>query len=196
MLTAGHARTLVAADDPQALAERIVKLGLSVREAEDLARRPAEQQPAQEQGPGHGLAGQGRQQQAEKDPNVRALEDALSQALGFEVAVEDRGRAGGRVVIRYRTLEQLDEILRQAVAPGRGLPSALAAGQAPSAARQGQHRPFGDCSLERRALPGGGDGGVHGLGGGLQRGGIPEAELAPQAGLAVEKTGGRALRRA
>ena len=55
MLTAGHARTLVAADDPQLLAERIVKLGLSVREAEELARRPAEQQA---QGPGQG-AGQG-----------------------------------------------------------------------------------------------------------------------------------------
>ena len=130
MLTAGHARTLVAADDPQLLAERIVKLGLSVREAEELARRPAEQQA---QGPGQGVGqgvgqglGQGRQQ-AEKDPNVRALEEALSQALGLEVAVEDRGRAGGRVVIRYRTLEQLDEICARlsrraegAVSPGGG----------------------------------------------------------------------------
>ena len=101
-----------------------------MREAEELARRPAEQQA---QGPGQGVGqgvgqglGQGRQQ-AEKDPNVRALEEALSQALGLEVAVEDRGRAGGRVVIRYRTLEQLDEICARlsrraegAVSPGGG----------------------------------------------------------------------------
>ena len=125
MLTAGHARTLVAADDPQLLAERIVKLGLSVREAEELARRPAEQQQAQ--GPGQDVGQSLGRQQAEKDPNVRALEEALSQALGLEVAVEDRGRAGGRVVIRYRTLEQLDEICARlsrraegALSPGGG----------------------------------------------------------------------------
>src|SRR5690606_19948908 len=37
-LTAGHARALVATDEPQTLAERIIKLGLTVREAEGLAR--------------------------------------------------------------------------------------------------------------------------------------------------------------
>src|SRR5262245_50426756 len=107
-LTAGHARTLIAADDPEALADRIVKLGLSVREAEGLTRQPA---PAK---------AQSRAAMA-KDANVRALEEALSQALGLEVAVDDRGRAGGRVAIRYRTLEQLDEICARLSRRGDGI---------------------------------------------------------------------------
>lgn len=121
LLTAGHARTLVAAGDAEALADRIVKLGLSVREAEELARRPAESPQPQANGQGQGRS------PSEKDPNVRALEEALSQALGLEVALEDRGRAGGKVVIRYRTLEQLDEVCARlsrrpgsAVSPGGG----------------------------------------------------------------------------
>jgi ParB family chromosome partitioning protein len=135
-LTAGHARTLVAAADAEALADRIVKFGLSVREAEELARQPREER------------GAGRER-AEKDPNVRALESALSEALGLAIEVDDRGRAGGRVVIRYRTLEQLDEICnRLSRRPGGPLSSAAAAesqrdGRAPesSARREGSQEP-------------------------------------------------------
>ncbi len=135
-LTAGHARTLVAAGDAEALAERIVKFGLSVREAEELAR-----QPRQERGAGR--------ERAEKDPNVQALESALSEALGLAVEVDDRGRAGGRVVIRYRTLEQLDEICNRLTRRPSGPLSSAAAlesgrgGQAPepSARRAGSREP-------------------------------------------------------
>jgi ParB family chromosome partitioning protein len=121
VLTAGHARTLVAADDAEGLAERIVKLGLSVREAEELARQPAPGRPQPRQA-------------SEKDPNVRALEEALSQALGLEVAVDDRGRAGGRVVIRYRTLEQLDEICARL---SRRADAGFSSGGAPGSERGG-----------------------------------------------------------
>ena len=71
----------VAAADAEALADRIVKFGLSVREAEALARQPRQERAA------------GREQ-GEKDPNVQALESALSEALGLAIEVDDRGKAG------------------------------------------------------------------------------------------------------
>ncbi|WP_417579059.1 ParB/RepB/Spo0J family partition protein [Pelagibacterium sp.] len=99
-LTAGHARTLITSDDPLALARRIVDSGLSVREAEALhqkgseARRP---QPAGEKRP------------FSKDTDTLALEKQLSDALGLSVTLDHKDR-GGKLEIRYKTLEQLDDI--------------------------------------------------------------------------------------
>ncbi len=95
-LTAGHARTLITADDPAALARRIVDGGLSVREAEAMSQ----QQPG---------ATRKRQAQPAKDADTMALEKRLSDLLGLHVAI-DHKEQGGRMEIRYRTLEQLDGI--------------------------------------------------------------------------------------
>lgn len=96
-LTAGHARTLITADDPVALAKRIVGGGLSVREAEALTQReinaPRKKPAAPEQ----------------KDADTAALEKRLSDVLGLHVAIDHKDQ-GGRLEIRYRTLEQLDGI--------------------------------------------------------------------------------------
>ncbi len=96
-LTAGHARTLITADDPVALAKRIVGGGLSVREAEVLTQReinaPKKRPAAAEQ----------------KDADTAALEKRLSDVLGLHVAIDHKDQ-GGRLEIRYRTLEQLDGI--------------------------------------------------------------------------------------
>ncbi|HQZ12272.1 MAG TPA: ParB/RepB/Spo0J family partition protein [Devosia sp.] len=99
-LTAGHARTLITADDPAGLARRIVDDGLSVREAEALGQKRAmpEKKPAATGGAS--LA---------KDPDTLALERRLSDALGLDVTIDNKGEAG-RVEIRYRTLEQLDTV--------------------------------------------------------------------------------------
>ena len=50
---------------------------------------------------------------AMKDANIAALERQLSDALGLVVEINDRGRAGGTLGIRYRTLDQLDEVVRR-----------------------------------------------------------------------------------
>lgn len=96
-LTAGHARTLITADDPVALAKRIVGGGLSVREAEALTQReinaPKKKPASAEQ----------------KDADTAALEKRLSDVLGLHVAIDHKDQ-GGRLEIRYRTLEQLDGI--------------------------------------------------------------------------------------
>lgn len=100
-LSAGHARTLVNADDPLALARRIVTGNLSVRQAEALAQKGASD--------GRKRPGQDH---VEKDADTRALEKALSDATGLAVTVNHRG-SGGEVKIAYRSLEQLDELCRR-----------------------------------------------------------------------------------
>ena len=45
-----------------------------------------------------------------KDPNVRRLETDLAETLGAAVTIESSGR-GGRIVIRYGSLDELDGIL-------------------------------------------------------------------------------------
>jgi ParB family chromosome partitioning protein len=105
-LTAGHARTLVATDDPEALADRILALQLSVRETEALARGKSKAPPRKDKAA------------PEKDPDTCALEESIADALGMRVTILDKGEKGGEVRINYLTLEQLDEICRRLRRPG------------------------------------------------------------------------------
>ncbi|MCD7058420.1 ParB/RepB/Spo0J family partition protein [Pelagibacterium xiamenense] len=100
-LTAGHARTLITSDDPLALARRIVSAGLSVREAEALHQKDTEakKRPASE------ASTKGK----EKDADTLALERQLSDALGLSVTLDHKEK-GGKLEIRYKTLEQLDGV--------------------------------------------------------------------------------------
>jgi ParB family transcriptional regulator, chromosome partitioning protein len=96
-LTAGHARTLITADDPLGLARQIVGGGLSVREAEALSQRGANNN-GKKRAP---------ETKAARDADTVALEKRLSDALGMAVSVDHKDN-GGRLEVRYRTLEQLD----------------------------------------------------------------------------------------
>ena len=102
-LTAGHARALVATEEPESLAEKIVKLGLSVRDAEDLARKP-EAGAAKAKSKPNGEV---------KDADTLALEKTLTEVLGLKVAIVHQGDSGGEVRIRYKTLEQLDDVCKR-----------------------------------------------------------------------------------
>ena len=101
VLSAGHARTLVTAADPTALAIRIVEEGLSVRQAEALAQAPTEAVP--ERTP---------RKPAPKDPDTVALEKLLTDVTGLSVSIAHREK-GGELEIAYRTLEQLDDLCRR-----------------------------------------------------------------------------------
>jgi ParB family chromosome partitioning protein len=98
-ITAGHGRALLAAADPVALARRVVAEDLSVRQTEALAAERAAPRRAPKT-------------PAPKDADTRALERDLANALGLEVEIAHAG-SGGRVTIRYRSLEQLDEVVRR-----------------------------------------------------------------------------------
>ena len=98
-LTAGHARALVATDSPAELADRIIKLGLSVREAEGLAREASSPRKPRTK--------------PEKDADTRALEKIVSEAIGLKVEITHKGSAGGMLQISYSTLDQLEDICRR-----------------------------------------------------------------------------------
>jgi len=101
LLTAGHARTLITAEDPAAVAREIVERGLSVREAEALSQRGVAR-PAADKTPATHV---------ERDADLVALEKRLSDAIGLKVAVAAKKDGSGTVQIGYRTLEQLDTVL-------------------------------------------------------------------------------------
>lgn len=98
-LTAGHARALLNSSDPAALARRVIRRGLNVRQTERMVKR--EKAPLAASAPGRG-----------KDIDTIALEDDLSRLLGLRVTVNFRGD-GGDLVIHYDTLDQLDDVLRR-----------------------------------------------------------------------------------
>jgi ParB family transcriptional regulator, chromosome partitioning protein len=102
-LTAGHARALINQPDPEVVARDIVEKGLNVRQVEKLRQDSAN---AGKKKPKSGA-------KARKDADIAALERRLSDTLGLVVEVTDRGRAGGVLGIRYRTLDQLDNVIRK-----------------------------------------------------------------------------------
>ena len=107
-LTAGHVRTLLTAEDPEKLAKKILSEGLSVRAAEQFSRQAA-----------------GKTKQAKKpcneavnikpakDSDTLALEKSLTDVLGLKVEVDYDGVEGGCVTVSYKTLAQLDEVVRR-----------------------------------------------------------------------------------
>ncbi len=97
-LSAGHARALVTATDPVALAKQVVERDLSVRQTEQLARAAAP-----------GLRPAGTRSQPSKDADTRALEEDLTASLRLKVSVEHKpGGQAGELRIRYGNLEELD----------------------------------------------------------------------------------------
>jgi ParB family chromosome partitioning protein len=96
-LSAGHARTLVGVPDPEAMALAIVKNELNVRQAEIRGKSKPPKKLAL----------------PAKDADTKSLESSLSNALGLKIQILHRGGKGGELRISYRTLEQLDDIIRR-----------------------------------------------------------------------------------
>lgn len=101
-LEMGHARALlgVGAEAQSRLASVVVAKGLSVRETEQLVRRETQPKPAK-----------AKKSPAAIDPDVRRLQDNLSETLGAAVRIEHSDRGKGRLVIPYNSLDELDGIL-------------------------------------------------------------------------------------
>jgi ParB family transcriptional regulator, chromosome partitioning protein len=96
----GHARALLALTGKAQsdAARQVVDKGLSVRETEHLVRRLLERPHASKAA--HG-----------KDPDVRALEEKLSDKLGARVQLQQTSGAKGKLVIEYNSMDELDGIL-------------------------------------------------------------------------------------
>jgi ParB family transcriptional regulator, chromosome partitioning protein len=102
-LSAGHARALVGHHDAERLADELVAGEFNVRQAEEYVRlesgRPAKRAKAPKKS-------------AEQNADTLALQRQLSDALGLVVSIDHRGE-GGVVSIRYRNLDQLDDLTRR-----------------------------------------------------------------------------------
>jgi ParB family transcriptional regulator, chromosome partitioning protein len=101
-LTAGHARALLTVNDPMALARKAVANGWSVRDVEKQAKPRRATTPKHRSRSG-----------SVKDADTAALESDLSAAIGMPVSIEyDPASGEGRVSIKYKDLQALDDIVR------------------------------------------------------------------------------------
>ena len=105
-ISMGHARAILTAPEPEELAQEIAKKGLSVRQAEQLAKQV-------KPGAGTDIArAVARAQQRPVDADLAALERQLGDLLGLRVKVA-HGKSGGTVALHYSTLDQLDLICQR-----------------------------------------------------------------------------------
>jgi ParB family chromosome partitioning protein len=100
-LDAGHARSLVGLDDQEQLADLIVAGGYSVRQVEQLVRERNAARSADKP-----------REPRSKDANSLAFEKRLTDALGLQVTLNQRGERGV-LQIRFSNLDQLDDIARK-----------------------------------------------------------------------------------
>jgi len=96
-LSAGHARALLAAAEPAALAEEVVRRGLNVRATERLVQRRAQLPPPR--------------RRPARAADTLALERDLGARLGLRVTLAPKAR-GGALTLHYQSLEQLDRVMR------------------------------------------------------------------------------------
>jgi len=129
-LSMGHARALVTAEDPAAIAQQVIQQGLSVRATERLVQgkdlEPDNRQDSSSpnQGandkPSHKLSGSsshGHSLSVAKDADAVALEQSLCDLLGTRVSLKlHNGR--GAVTLHYDSLEQLDFLLKRLTGSG------------------------------------------------------------------------------
>ncbi len=119
VLTAGHARALLALDDPAAqeqLASRIVAEGLSVRAVEELVALAGQEKPAPARAP---------RTQRVTAPALTDLADRLSDTFDTRVKVE-LGRRKGKIVVEFASVDDLERIvglMAPAVGPRAGMPA-------------------------------------------------------------------------
>ncbi|WP_084396306.1 ParB/RepB/Spo0J family partition protein [Henriciella aquimarina] len=106
-ISAGHARAALGAADPDAVVAMAVQKGLSVREVEALVKR------GRDDGAMNTIAK--KVSADEKDVDTEALEADLSRALGLPVDIRHKAN-GGELRIKYRDLEQLDDLCRKLTA--------------------------------------------------------------------------------
>jgi len=105
-LSAGHARAVLMAEGESrqiSLARQIVQRGLSVRQAEELAR-----------GAKNKTAAGGRERPGRNlDQNLINIQSELQRALGTKVRITPQGKARGRIEIEYYSASDIERIMQK-----------------------------------------------------------------------------------
>jgi len=116
-LTMGHARAILMSNNPEELAQQIIDIGLSVRQAEERAKgvvdAPKMPDNVEMISSPKSRPQIVRRSGGAKSDDVLQLENMLSDSLGLRVSIDARGAQAGEVIISYDSLTQLDEILRR-----------------------------------------------------------------------------------
>jgi len=100
ILTMGHARAILSIEGRPAQVEsarRIIHKGLSVREAETLAKKS-------------GAEGKRKSRTKKKDPQIESLQEKLIHSLGTKVRIHHKGKKGS-IEIEYYSLDELERLL-------------------------------------------------------------------------------------
>ena len=95
-LTAGHARPLIGFEKAETLAQKIVDKGLSVREVEQIVQKSKETKPKKNKQDNHDIAD---------------IEQSLKRSLGLRVKISTSAKGGGKIVLLYSDLSELDKII-------------------------------------------------------------------------------------
>ena len=111
-LTMGHARALMGAKDPMAVAKQVVTRGLNVRQTENIARDGITKTERKPRITTKGRLKQDNRPQGERNSDIIALESTLTESLGLSVQIEDYG-SNGKITLNYSSLEDLDMILQR-----------------------------------------------------------------------------------
>lgn len=103
-LSAGHARTLVTVDEPEVLADKMVKLGLSVREAEELIKEPKDRTQKRTNKVS---------KKSEESADIAEFERELTEVLGLSVVIKSGAGEAGELTIKYKNVDQLEDVRRR-----------------------------------------------------------------------------------
>jgi ParB family chromosome partitioning protein len=117
-ITAGHARSLLGTPDrafQEALARRIVAEGLSVRTVEEIVRERAEMEATAPSATG-ASARPGRAPKL-RQAGMQELEDLLGEHLATRVKVQEGRGGGGKVIVDFADLDDLERIYRAMIEP-------------------------------------------------------------------------------
>lgn len=102
-LTAGHARALLGVKNAEEIAGVVAKRGLSVRQTEKLVQASEKPQAKSAK----------KQAFRQKDVDILALEEKMTQLLGLRVEIDNREGGQGTLTVQYKSLEQLDDVLER-----------------------------------------------------------------------------------
>lgn len=109
-LSAGHARALVGAKNPDELADAILKRSLSVRQTEQLVQNTADGKLKAKTKKTKGFS--------QKNVDILALEQKITSTLGLKTVLDTQTNgASGKVVVEYKSLDQLDDLVQRLTAP-------------------------------------------------------------------------------
>ena len=99
-LSSGHARALLNAPNPEALAEQINKRGMSVRQAETLVAKA--------------VASRGTYRQSRPERlDIAEMEKRATEQVGCRVTITTTRSGGGEISVQYRDVYQLEELIQR-----------------------------------------------------------------------------------